>query len=227
VPNQDTRSDGPACRRAPTAAVGKRRRGRPWPLVLLLGACALPACSPTEPPFVGEIAVLDSDRMLIVERRNGTVSAADLDTGEKRWSLRPLPKPAPGFVTVPTRHLVCPIERTLAGTLLLRYHTRLVAVDGRTGELLWERKVVGWATDERRCPRGAADSGVLLLRGHGLFLQKLDTKGNDEWLFTMERLGPALAPVHVLMPSGDALVRTRSYLASVNPKGELGWAQHR
>lgn len=225
MPNQIRRTDAPACRHARRAVVGKRRRGRP--LLLLLGAFALPACSPTEPPFVGQVAALESDRTLVVERRDGTLSASNTDTGDIRWRVRPLPEPAPGFVTVPTRHLVCPMERTRAGTLLLRYHTRLVAIDVLTGELLWERKLVGWATDEQRCPRAAADSGVLLLRGNGLFLQKLDTKGNDEWLFAMERLGAALAPVEVVMPSGDALVRTRSFLASVNPKGELGWAQER
>ena len=216
-----------ACRRARTAAVGKRMRGRPWPRVLLLGACTLPACSPTDPPFVGELAVLDSDRTLIVERRDGTMSAMDLDTGQERWSFRPAPEPAPSFVTLPTLHLVCPIERTLSGTLLLRYHKRLVAVDGRTGKQLWERQLVAWATNELRCPRAAADSGVLLLRGNGLLLQKLNTDGSDEWLFSLDSFGAALAPVDVTMPSGDALVRTRSFLVSISPRGELGWVQRR
>ncbi len=227
MPNPITGSDRPGCRHGPRAVVGKRRKGPLHLLVLLIGACDLSACTPTEPSFVGEVAVLNTDRRLIVERRDGTVAATDLDTGEKLWSLQPLPQPAPGFVTVPTRHLVCPIERTFAGTLLLRYHTRLVAVDGATGKRLWERKAVGWATEDLRCPWGAADSGALMLRGHGLFLQKLDTQGNDEWLFSMERLGPALGPGQVVTPSGDVLLRTRSFFVSVNPKGKLGWVEHR
>jgi len=226
VPKQIRQSDRPAQRR-PRRAVGQRVWGRFRPLVLLLGAATLLACARPEQPFVGELAFIEGDDILIIEARDGTVSAWDRETSTKRWSLRPVTDAAPGFVTVPTRHLVCPIERTLAGTLLLRYHTALVAVDGRTGKLLWQRKLVGWAKDEQRCPRAAADSGVLLLRSHGLFIQKLDREGKDEWVFAMERLGAALAPVHVVMPSGDALVRTRDYVVSISPDGRLGWAQPR
>lgn len=226
MPHPITRIPGCGARpaRAPT---GNRRPGRARLLGLLLCPGTLAACASSEPDFVGEIAVLEADHMLVVERRDGTVSASDLETGKKLWTVRPQPEIAPGFVTVPTRRLVCPIERTLAGTLLLRFHTRLVAIDGRNGERLWERKVIGWATHERRCPRAAADSGVLTLRADGLLLQKLNTNGEDDWLFSLEPFGPALAPVSVAMPSGDALVRTKSFFVSVSPNGELGWVEPR
>lgn len=200
---------------------------RPWPLLLLCGAGWVGGCGAAEQPFVGELALLDDMQLVVVEGRDGALSAVAAATGATRWRFVAPPVSHPSFVSMPTRYLVCPIERTAAGALLLRYHTRLLAVDCSTGRELWRRDLSAWATLERRCPKPTADSGVLLLRGDGLFLQKLDRLGRDEWRVSLGRLGAAVAPVLVSLPSGDVLLRTRDHVASVGPSGKVNWFQRR
>lgn len=205
----------------------RRNRDRRAPRGGLLLVAALAGCDAVDPAFVGASSLVLGDDLLIVEERDGTVAAVDPRGGQRRWRFRPTPEPAPSFVTVPTRQLVCPPARTAGGTVLLRYHNRLLAVDGRAGRMVWERQLADWAAGDARCPAPTADSGVLLLRAHGLFLQKLDHGGRDSWRFTLGKLGAAVAPPRVVLPAGDALVVTRSHVASINPQGALNWVAGR
>jgi hypothetical protein len=200
-------------------------RSRRSALLLLVVASAAVGCRADGPPTAAQIVLLDP-KTLIIEGPDGTLSSTDATTGNVRWRYSP-PQDAPTFASLPTRRLVCPLERTPAGALVARYATRLMGIESGNGATLWQRGISSWARGERRCPKATPDSGVLLLGEDGLFLQKLDSSGRDLWRLSFGKLGSALGPPHVLVPSGAALVQTRSFLVSVSPAGTINWVRPR
>jgi hypothetical protein len=196
--------------------------------VLWLGAaaCLAAGCDAIEPRAAGQVTALD-DETFVIEGPDGVLSAHDPSAAVVRWRYQPPSEPFLPFLTRPPKRLVCPIERTPSGALLLRYESQLVAVDSRTTKTLWVLDVPAWATLGRRCPRATLDSGVLLLRAHGLILQKVGRMGATRWMLQLGSLGAALAPPVVSAPSGDALLQTRDHLVNVSPEGTFNWVRPR
>lgn len=196
-------------------------------LLSLLIAAALPlGCARTETygPYV--YPVIGSGITLISERE-GSIVAIEPASGLVRWTYEFSAPPHPTYGAFYRSPLVCPVERSTIGLLLLAFENQVVALDSRDGTQRWSIPFHG-GLPPVICPAVTPDSGVVVAydaKFSSGVIVKYGFRGHRQWSYQPPDIGPLTRRIWADQKTGNIHIVSRTHLLGLSPRGELNWSR--
>jgi len=186
-----------------------------------VGLCAALCACEAKPRFNRSFPAAALGADLIVVDMETEVVAVDRKSGERRWSHRRALDEIPER-TLAIFPLVCPMVATPGKTVVLAYPDRMEGLDVM-GRVLWRRNHTVRARMD--CPVLCPDSGVAFFTDGRTQLTKVGRGGEVIFTRYAQFAGIPVEQPQVVQTSGDILIRTERYVASINPNGGFNWRQ--